>query len=310
MGVRTGTEGAAGAIVSRWRRLVSLPVSLALHAAGLLLVILVLPSGTVRPPIILDLTMGSEQAASPAAPRPPPGSPSARPSPGRSGIQRVPSLPVPVLTPDAQLPPPAAVLPGESAVLPAPSAVPPQSERPPAPPRSLAAAHAVAVEHGEQVGRYGGGTAGPERVQTPGSLEAGVAGFGEEPRAGGGRERSGGGTRQDGDQRLALAVPGAGPGGPPAEYGPYLARLRQRIQEALEYPPAARRRGLTGTVHVEIVIRPDGAVGQVSVLHSSSHRILDEAALDAVRRLPPLPFPAELPPRTLRVRLPVVFELW
>jgi TonB family protein len=60
---------------------------------------------------------------------------------------------------------------------------------------------------------------------------------------------------------------------------------------------------------MEIVIQPTGAIGPVSLLRSSSHRILDEAAVDTIRRLPPLPFPAELPPRTLRVRLPVVVEL-
>ncbi|MBI4242105.1 MAG: energy transducer TonB, partial [Candidatus Rokubacteria bacterium] len=68
-------------------------------------------------------------------------------------------------------------------------------------------------------------------------------------------------------------------------------------------------RGLTGTVRMEIVVHPDGAIAGVSLLQSSSHPILDQAALDAVRRLQPLPFPAELPPRTLSVRLPVVFEL-
>jgi outer membrane biosynthesis protein TonB len=37
--------------------------------------------------------------------------------------------------------------------------------------------------------------------------------------------------------------------------------------------------------------------------------VLDAAAVDAVRGLRPQPFPAALPSLTLRVRLPVVFEL-
>jgi protein TonB len=64
-----------------------------------------------------------------------------------------------------------------------------------------------------------------------------------------------------------------------------------------------------GSVHVELVIEPSGKIGAVSVLRSSAHSLLDEAAVEAVRNLPPLPFPPELPPRALRVRLPVVFEL-
>ncbi len=94
-----------------------------------------------------------------------------------------------------------------------------------------------------------------------------------------------------------------------AEYAPYLAGLRHRIQSSLRYPRAARRRGLEGTVHVEVVITAAGAVGTVAIVRSSSHALLDEAAIEAVRRVPAQPFPRDLPPRTLRVRVPVVFQL-
>jgi len=102
----------------------------------------------------------------------------------------------------------------------------------------------------------------------------------------------------------------SGVGGvPAAEYGSYLVRLRERIQGSLNYPLRARRRGLSGTVSLEIEIKPDGAIGAVSVADTSSHPILDSAALEAVRRLAPEPLPNGVPPRTLRVRLPVVFAL-
>ncbi len=110
-------------------------------------------------------------------------------------------------------------------------------------------------------------------------------------------------------QGFALAAPGSGAGGPAAEYGPYLGRLRQRIQGSLKYPFAARRRGLAGTVNLEILITPDGIIGSVTVADSSSHAILDDAALETVRSLAPEPFPSHVPPRILRVRLPVVFAL-
>ncbi len=93
------------------------------------------------------------------------------------------------------------------------------------------------------------------------------------------------------------------------EYGPYLAAVRRRLQETLRYPPAALRRQLTGTVDVEILVKPTGDVGDVRVVRSSSHAVLDDAAVDAIRHLPRLPFPAGLAPRTIRARLPVVFEL-
>ena len=113
----------------------------------------------------------------------------------------------------------------------------------------------------------------------------------------------------DVSQGSALAVPGAGSGAPGAEYGPYLGRLRQRIQGSLKYPLAARRRGLAGTVSLEIVIRPDGTFSVVAVANSSAHAVLDDAALETVRSLAPEPLPPDVPPRILRVRLPVVFAL-
>jgi protein TonB len=112
-----------------------------------------------------------------------------------------------------------------------------------------------------------------------------------------------------GRSRLALAGPGASRGEVPEEFGPYLAAFRRRIQELVVYPLAARRRGLAGRVEVEVILEPSGRVRDVTVVGSSSHSLLDEAAVDAVRSLPPLPLPGNLPRRPLRVRLPVVFDL-
>jgi len=107
---------------------------------------------------------------------------------------------------------------------------------------------------------------------------------------------------------VALAPVGPPGGGPGSEYGAYYRQIRQRIQETLEYPPAARRQGIKGTVLLELLIKPDGAISAV-VKVSSSHRLLDDAALETVRNLPRQPFPAGLVPRQLKVPLPVVFDL-
>jgi protein TonB len=50
-----------------------------------------------------------------------------------------------------------------------------------------------------------------------------------------------------------------------------------------EYPPIARQRRWTGTVKLRILIRADGSVGNVDVIESSGHEVLDEAALEMVR---------------------------
>jgi protein TonB len=107
---------------------------------------------------------------------------------------------------------------------------------------------------------------------------------------------------------LALAPPGDGTG-EGAEYGPYYALVRSRIHELLSYPSRARRRGLSGTVEIEVTIAPTGAVAGVQLAASSSHRALDDAALDAARGLQRVPFPPGVRPRPLRMRVPIVFEL-
>jgi protein TonB len=108
---------------------------------------------------------------------------------------------------------------------------------------------------------------------------------------------------------MAVASGGPAGGSPGAEYGGYLAQMRRRLMEALRYPPPARSRGLSGTVLLDISIESNGAIANVSVTRSSSHSLLDEAALEAARSLAPQPFPKGLAPRPLRVRLPVVFDL-
>jgi protein TonB len=144
--------------------------------------------------------------------------------------------------------------------------------------------------------------AGTNPVATGGSAPDGAAGRMATPSA------TSGGTSGGSGSRLAMA-PG-GPGGEAgSDYGGYLAGVRRRIQESIQYPTSARRRGIKGTVNLEILIRADGAISSVSVAGSSAHSELDDAAVEAVRSLAPQPFPAGLRPRPLRVKLPIVFDL-
>jgi TonB family protein len=107
----------------------------------------------------------------------------------------------------------------------------------------------------------------------------------------------------------ALAPSAGGPATVPPEYDAYLRRFRRRIQDSMDYPLAARRRGVAGAVEVEVLLEPSGRVAAVTVVVSSSDPLLDEAARTAVERISPEPFPASLPRRPLRVRLPLAFEL-
>ena len=63
----------------------------------------------------------------------------------------------------------------------------------------------------------------------------------------------------------------------------------------LNYPGEARRRNLYGELRLLVSITPDGALQEVSVLESSGHKILDDAALRIVRLAAPFaPFPEEM----------------
>lgn len=50
------------------------------------------------------------------------------------------------------------------------------------------------------------------------------------------------------------------------------------------YPLAARRRGLEGRVLLAAHVRADGACAEVQLKQSSGHALLDQTALDTVRR--------------------------
>ncbi len=108
---------------------------------------------------------------------------------------------------------------------------------------------------------------------------------------------------------MAVLSPGDGRGGIPPEYGPYLQRFRRRVQESLKYPLAARRQGLSGKMELEVLLESSGRVVAVRLVFSSSHAVLNETALEAVKNLSPEPFPESLPRRPLRIRLPLAFEL-
>lgn len=90
-------------------------------------------------------------------------------------------------------------------------------------------------------------------------------------------------------------------------YGQSISKEIKRYQK---YPPPAQRRGWEGTTEVLLQIAADGRVTGITLGKSSGHAILDDEALDMVRRASPLPqAPPELRGRALVVTVPIVFRL-
>ena len=77
-----------------------------------------------------------------------------------------------------------------------------------------------------------------------------------------------------------------------------LAIIRERIQNALEYPPLARLHDSDGDALVRFEIDRSGSAQNVRVVRSSGHDRLDTSAVRAVETASPLPWvygPLEVP---------------
>ncbi len=84
---------------------------------------------------------------------------------------------------------------------------------------------------------------------------------------------------------------------------------RYRNNPAPEYPAAAKLRREEGEVRLSVTVSPDGRPLWVSLLRSSGHALLDQAAIDAVERWTFEPARAAGEPVEDRVIVPVRFSL-
>lgn len=75
----------------------------------------------------------------------------------------------------------------------------------------------------------------------------------------------------------------------------YTDMIRQRIQEALVYPTAARKDGIEGKTYVKFTIDKYGNLLTAILVHSSGSVLLDDAALKAIHSASPFPpIPGEI----------------
>jgi len=79
----------------------------------------------------------------------------------------------------------------------------------------------------------------------------------------------------------------------------YLDAWRRKIERigTLNYPDAAKRAQLSGSLVMDVAINADGTVREVTIRHPSGHKILDDAATRIVRLAQPF---APLPPEMLK----------
>jgi len=89
----------------------------------------------------------------------------------------------------------------------------------------------------------------------------------------------------------------------------YKGKVVAKLRRAKRYPSKARRRSLAGTAHVAFTISRSGAVSAIRLTRSSGHALLDQAALDMVRRAAPMPeFPRDITVARMNLQVPVRFD--
>jgi TonB family protein len=90
----------------------------------------------------------------------------------------------------------------------------------------------------------------------------------------------------------------------------YSSQVWRRIADAKFYPRTARKREMEGKPVVEFELRSDGQLMNYFIVRSSSNKILDKAAIDAVKNASPYPgIPKPLKLKSIRFKLPISFIL-
>lgn len=85
------------------------------------------------------------------------------------------------------------------------------------------------------------------------------------------------------------------------KYAAYMDAWRSKVERIgnLNYPAKARRRGITGRLILDVELKPDGSVNNMTIRQSSGHKILDDAAIQIVTLSSPFaPFPSNISSET------------
>jgi TonB family protein len=80
-------------------------------------------------------------------------------------------------------------------------------------------------------------------------------------------------------------------------------------RQADDYPEEAVRYGWSGTALVEVLVAGNGAVKNIALGRTSGFKVLDDQALEMVRRVPRLWVPVRLRNRETSVTVPIGFQL-
>ena len=90
----------------------------------------------------------------------------------------------------------------------------------------------------------------------------------------------------------------------------YSYLIRMKIASAKIYPELARKKNQQGKATLSLKLGKDGNILNVSVGNSSGYKILDQAAIDAIKDAAPYPIiPDKLNKKYVLLKLPISFVL-
>lgn len=282
---------------SKARRLTVVGLSLALHGAVLLCLLMTYPVLRPRGPIVSYDVIVLSEVAQPAAGTNPP-------QPAQSQQQPAPPVEAPAPQPTPPPAPPqqaeASQQPGQPPPPPVAAPVPPPVAAPIPPPPSIAAQRpqspvTPAPKQHQPAARPGPhAVAAAPRPHRPEAapLEA------ERPPSG-----------LPGQPRASVPPPASTQ---PQMAGPdpvWLARVDQWLMAHESYPEMARQRRQQGTVVVRFEVDRSGQVLSASLAHSSGLALLDQAALSLLRGASLPPFPPNAPAGHTTVTIPIHYHL-
>ncbi|MCM8826458.1 MAG: energy transducer TonB [Candidatus Omnitrophica bacterium] len=86
--------------------------------------------------------------------------------------------------------------------------------------------------------------------------------------------------------------------------------VKQKIQEARRYPLFAKKQGIEGIVHLSFIVLANGLSSDIKIIRSSGFSILDEEAVNTIKRATPFPpIPKEIEASFVEMEVYIVFTL-
>ncbi len=107
----------------------------------------------------------------------------------------------------------------------------------------------------------------------------------------------------------SLPALGVGRSSAKPDYGWLADALWKRIEKLKQYPQHARLNRLEGRVVLRVVIGDDGSLLDLAIAKSSGHAVLDQDALEVLRRAAPLTLLRPLGKSQVVVKVPISYRL-